>query len=68
VCKILIHSLSNREATTLNQSKAKQPSESKKKFPSTFFIGKTLDMKEWKPCSAMAAYSGSKLEDELARA
>jgi hypothetical protein len=52
---------------TLNRSKAKQPSESKK-FPSTFFIGKTLDLKEWKPCSAMAAYSGSKLEDELARA
>jgi hypothetical protein len=67
VCKILIPSLSNGEATTLNRSKAKQPSESKK-FPSTFFIGKTLDLKEWKPCSAMAAYSGSKLEDELARA
>jgi hypothetical protein len=67
VCKILIHFLSNREATTLNKSKAKQPSESKK-FPSTFFIGKTLDMKEWKPCSAMAAYGGSKSEDKLARA
>jgi len=67
VCKILIHSLSNRKATTLNKSKAKQPSESKK-FPSTFFIGKTLDLKEWKPCSAMAAYTGSKSEDELAKA
>jgi hypothetical protein len=49
----------------LNESKAKQPSESKK-FPSTFFVGKTL--KEWKPCSATATYSGSKSEDELARA
>jgi hypothetical protein len=50
---------------TLNESKAKQPSEFKK-FPSTFFVGKTL--KEWKPCSVMVAYSGSKSEDELARA
>ncbi len=67
MCKILIHSLSNQEAMNLNKSKAKQPSESKK-FPSTFFIGKTLDLKEWKPCSAMATYSGSKSENELARA
>jgi hypothetical protein len=50
---------------TSNKSKAKQPSESKKS-PSTFFVGKIL--KEWKPYSAMAAYSGSKSEDELARA
>jgi hypothetical protein len=52
---------------TENKSKAKQPSKSKK-FPSTFFIGKTLDLKEREPCSAMAAHSGSKSEDELARA
>jgi len=49
----------------LNKSTAKQPSKSKK-FPSTFFVGKIL--KEWKPCSTMAAYNGSKSEDELARA
>jgi hypothetical protein len=48
----------------LNKSKAKQPLESKK-FPFAFFVGKTL--KEWKPYPAMAAYSGSKLEDELAK-
>jgi hypothetical protein len=52
---------------TLNKSKAKQPIESKK-FPSTFFIGKTLELKEWKPCSAMATYGGSKSEHKLARA
>jgi hypothetical protein len=47
----------------LNKSKTKQPSESKK-FPFTFFIEKAL--KEWKPYSAMAAYSGLKSEDDLA--